>query len=751
MDLKPRRRTSRLALMGAVAAGAVIGASSVRAADAATSSGAAGATVSELIVTAEKRTESIYRVPVAVTALTGSDLSGQKITNMFDLNGQVSGLSILFLTGYAHMTLRGVFQEDALPGSDPTVAIYENGYYLAQADSLGSSFLDVNRVEVLKGPQGTLYGRNSLGGAINIITNRPTDRFEASEEVSVGNYGAVSTRSVISGPITSHFFARLAVATDNHSGYSLNLFNGKSYDDQNAQTARLTTVFEPTSNLTFTTYVDYHREDDGNYATHLGGIVNLAFPLQGVLSGGTSIPLAPNGLAINPRLLDDYTIPQNKRQSWGVEEDIDWRLSDSITIKSLTSYYNYRLFYASDFYGTTWQFPSDFPNIDFGAVSHSYSVSQELQIIGAMRNFNWIAGLYYLDDVVTRGGYSFGLAPDPTPFPLTSLGSLRRPAYAVFGQAKYNVTDRLGITAGLRYSWESNSIDTEWTSMGSELGFFGPCVVFPGQLCHQVASVSYQSLTPRFEIHYQWTDGLMTYASASKGFKGGGFGIAALAPPFLPATVWTYEVGAKAVSRDQKWSLTAAAYYSDYKNMQVVVVVNGVTEIINAAAARIYGLELEGLVNPFPGLTIRDAFAYVDGRYTSFSETNPNFPFQGPSGTVDLAGHQLQDSSKYTNDLRAVYRLPIDRYNIALAGEWNWRTKQFFTEFNDRFEEQRAYSLFNASLTYTSADDRWLLEAWGKNLANSLIISQQNIGGCGCINSQYLPPRTYGLTFSYKY
>jgi len=711
---------------------------------------ASGGTLEEVVVTAQKRAENLERVPLAVSALSGNELENRGYTSLLDLIGAAPNLSVVYNTGVVYISVRGIVAQDALPGADPAVASHLNGIYLASHEDVGTAFYDVARVEVLKGPQGTLFGRNAVGGAINIITNQPTDKFEASAEVTAGNYHSLNTREVISGPLAHNVLLRVAIATDNHSGYSLNLYDGKYYDNQNALSGRTTLVINAADNLALTTYLDYHREHDGNYPSHLGGIVNLAFPLQGVLAGGQAIPLGPDGLALNPRLLNDYSIPLNRRKSWGVSEEINWKLSPHISLKSLTGYRHFDGILGTNFQGTTWPFPSDYPNYNYEQFSQTHQVSEELQLIGKADKLDSVFGLYYLDSVI-EGGYSFGLTPEPGPFPLTTGGTLDKPAYAVFGQATYQFTDRFGATAGARYSRETNDANTSWTSGGVLLSGFGPCANLPGALCHQVASATFSSFTPRLEGHYQWTDGLMTYASASKGFKSGGFEIAALTPAFRPATVWTYEVGAKAVSPDRHWTANFAAFHSDYKDMQVQEIANGITEIVNAAKSKIDGVELEVATRPTSRLTITDSVAYLDARYSDFTEQNPNFPFMGPPGILDNSGHQLQYTSKYTNNLRVAYEMPFAQGSLRLSGEWNWRDKQYFSEFNDPFEQQPAYSLYSASIRYTSSDGKWYLQAFGRNLADKLIISQTSIGGCGCLNSQFMPPRTYGLGAGYKY
>jgi iron complex outermembrane recepter protein len=706
--------------------------------------------LAEIVVTAQKREEPLSRVPLAVSALSGDQLDDRGYTSATDLLGAVANLGVVMNNGVPYFSIRGVVANDALPGADPAVAFHVNGIYLATHEDTGSEFYDVSRIEVLKGPQGTLFGRNALGGAINLITNLPSDHFEASEQVTAGNYDAVSTRTVLSGPVTSDLGVRLAVATDNHSGYSLNLFNGQHYDDQNALSVRGTVVFDPFEMLRFTTIADYHREHDGDYAIHMGGIVNPAYPLLGVQLGGSVPPAGPNGLTLDPRLLDDYSIPRNRRESRGISEEIKLQLNESVIIKSLSAFRSFSGFFGGNFQGTTYPFPSDYPGYNYVQFSRTQQFSEELQLIGTTAKLNWVTGLYFLNSRVD-GGYSFGLNPAPMAFPLTTGGHVSKPAYAAYGQATYQVTDKLGATAGLRYSSETSSDDTAWTSAGVLLSGFGPCVNLPGQLCHQVASAHFTAVTPRFEVHYQWTDALMTYASASKGFKSGGFEIAALTPPFRPASVWTYETGLKIASADRNWASTFAAFHSDYTNMQVQEVSNGITQIVNAAQSKIDGLELELTARPLKPLTFVESFGYEDARYVHFTEQNPNYPFLGPNGLLNLSGHQLQYTSKFTNNIKVAYEVPVQRGSLRLSSEWNWRDKEYFSEFSDPFEEQSAYSLYSAFLRYTDASNKWYVEAFGKNLANSLIISQTSIGGCGCLNSQYEPPRTYGVVVDYKY
>ncbi len=715
-------------------------------------------TVGEIIVTAQKREQALSKVPMAVSALTGAQLADRGYTSIMDFTGAVPDLNVAVNSSQDRVNARGVFQTQDSPGSDPAVAFHVNGVYMPDMVGIMGSFYDVSRVEVLMGPQGTLYGRNATGGVVNVITNLPTDAYQLGEQVQFGNYGAISTRTVISGPLTSNLLARLAVATDNHSGYSLNLFDGVRYDNQNSQSARLTLLYTPTDRLTFTTFADYHREDDGDYATHYGGQAIPGSVLAGVAAGGMALPVGPDGLTLDPRLLDDVNPTVNRRTSWGVSEQILWKVGDNISLKSISSYRYSSLFYGSDLQATTYSFPTlnpftfqlD-PEFNYIVYGKENTFSQELQLAGDTSKLNWIVGLFYLHDEISPGGFTLGNGPVTAPVPKLSGGTLIKPAYAAYGQATYHVTDRLGATVGLRYSWDSNTINSEFQTIGGVLYVSSKCASLPGGLCHLVATTSSSKVTPRVEVHYQWSDSLMTYASVAEGFESGGFKISALTPAFLPATVWSYEVGLKAQSADHRWSANIAAFHEDYTNIQVAEIIHNITSIVNAAAATGNGVEVSATAQPIPALTITDAFAYLDAHYTNFTEQNPNSPFQGPPGLINNAGHQLQYAIPYTNNLRVSYRIPWGQNDVRISGEWNWKDREFFTEENDSLESAPAYSTYNASIRYTNEIQHWYFELWGKNLSNALIITQQNIGGCGCLNSQYDAPRTYGVTFGYQY
>jgi iron complex outermembrane receptor protein len=705
----------------------------------------------EVVVTAQKQTQALDKVPLPVSAFSGRQLTDRNYLSIDDFNGAVPGLSVATYGGEPLIEIRGIGNTQQEAGNVPAVAFYEDGVYLPRPQDEGTAFFDVQRLEFVRGPVGTVYGENATAGAINVITNLPTDVFNASAQVTVGNYDTVDTRAVISGPASDNLFLRLAVATDNHSGYSLNIFNHKYYDDENTQSVRGTMVYQPTSRLTFTTIVDWHGEDDGSNATHYLGSAVPGVPLVGITAGGTSIPINANGDAINPRLLDNDSLPLYQQTSAGISEEGLWTISPSISAKSITAFRYFNYFMGGEFDATDWPFPSDdHPGYNYIEDGTSNTWTEELQLLGHTDRLDWVGGLFFLDDHV-NGGYDFGFDPAPRHFGLLAGGTLDTVSEAVYGQVTYRPVPQLGLTVGVRYGDSNASVDSTWVSFGQILSFFGPCLNLPNDLCLQKTSTRTDKIIPKLGADYQWSDNLMTYVNISEGYKDGGFGIADLAPAYNPETVWNFEGGFKVHSSDNRWSADADAFYYDYADLQVSQINNGIIEINNAAQSRVYGAEIEAVANPVVGLTVTDSFAYTDAIFTKFLSTDPAFP---NLGAQNVAGKELPYAARFTNNLLVSYEFPFMGAKLRLSGEWNYRDKVYFSQYNTADDSQPAVSTFNASARYTSSDGRWYFELFGKNLTNEVVIIQENISSATLgfpRNGVLAPPRTFGATLSYRY
>lgn len=691
----------------------------------------------EVIVTAQRLAEPLSRVPLAISALTYEQLSDRNYVGLEDFKGAIPGLQVNNYIGEARVNIRGIGTNSLSFGVDPQVAFSLNGVY-STIFSADQAFLDVDRIEALRGPQGTLYGRNATGGAINVISKRPTDEFDASVQLKVGNYREIAPELILSGPIVGDkLLGRLAMSSEDHQGYSRNLADGRDYDDAHTRTIRGTLVFNATDTLSITLIGDYHNETDGDYAEHLLG-KSPGFPvITGVAVGGTSVPLNANGQAIDPRLLSINTQPLNHRHSAGVVDEIDLKITDSSVFKSISAYRNEGLSLTQDFDSTTAVFPSTVPGKDFVAYEGSQQFSQEFQYSIDKQWYTWVSGLYFLHDHVDPAYYWLGVAPAPASFPVRVGGELTTDAYAGYTQATLKPVDKLSLTAGLRYSTEKRSADSL-----EELPALGATVTDAG-------TTKFHDISPKFTGAYQWNEKLMSYVTVAKGFESGGYDVSAQPPlaPFQQETVWDYEAGTK--YRASWVSADLSVFHYNYKNLQVAQIVDGLPRTTNAATSKIDGVELQGTLKPTKQFEITTALAYLNARFTKFTE-----PDTLTGKLDDLAGNQLPGSTKYSSNIFAQYTIPVGNDQLSLSGEWNWHDRLYFTEFNSNQVSQGPVSTINAALRYTSGQGgHWWVEAYGKNLTNELILSQAWITGAGfgsMVLGQIAPPRTYGLTLHYS-
>ena len=708
----------------------------------------------EVTVTAQKRSERLSNVPLAVSVLTGDALADRGYSSIEDFTGSVPGLTINNYVGEARINIRGIGQTSFSPGAEGASAFHVNGVYSARPGDGAADFLDVERIEVVRGPQGTLYGRNATGGSINVITGRPTATPEADVKLTVGNYDAFNSEAILSGPIAGEaLLGRLAFGSEDHSGYSRNLYNGKYYDNQHARSVRGTLLVDPHGTVSLTLIGDYHQEDDGNYATHFLGLGNPAVPLVGVVSGGATLPLNPSGSANDPRLLDVDSVPENRRHSAGVMADVAWNISDTLTGHSISAYRDSHYFIQADLDATPVDFPTDIPGTSgYVQSENAHQFSEELQLLGDTTRAHWIMGLYYFRERVAPGFYDIGLAPSSSAFPLFAGGSAQTAAYAVFGQAAYSLTDKLTLTVGGRWSHEKRSVDEHWASGNALLSGFGPCIALPGELCHQVGDVAFQAFTPKAVLDYKFQDHLMGYLSAGRGFKSGGYSLGDLRPPYQPEYVWAYEAGLKVRSSNGRLQANGAAFHYNYSNLQISEIDNGFLVTRNAASSKIDGLELEGTALPDDTFEFTTSLDYLHARFEQLAESDPAFP---NLGVQNLAGNQLPGAPRFSVNILGVAKIPVAQTGtVRLSAEWNWHDKIFFSEFNLPNAEQKAVATLNAAARFTSLSEKWYVELFGRNLTNELIISENYVssGSFGFPrNGQLAPPRTWGATVLYKF
>jgi iron complex outermembrane receptor protein len=688
--------------------------------------------IEEVTVTAERRESDLQKTPISITALDADTLDRANVQDLGDVAKLAPGLAFNQTSNFTQLSIRGIGLSQYNLGGEPGVAVYVDGVYLARPFALDSVLDDLARVEVLRGPQGTLYGRNATGGAINLISNAPTDTFQGNIGVTVGNYGRLQVEGVLSGPLNEDgsVRGRISVVTDEHGGYTENLYNGGHVQDERNQSARGQLAADLTSNLTVTFEADYTHEHDSGPIFKPGTI--SPYPLAGA-APGTVFPqgFAPflGGQTSNDPWKVYLDGPQDYHfDASGGSAKAVWNLGGA-TLTSLAAYRDTRFHLLGDLDGTD----IFFLNEDLRETAQAYSEETQLASNGS-GPLQWLLGgfayhengyLDYIFHVALFGG------------DLVDVATQRTTSYAAYGEVNYNFTDALKFTAGLRYSDDQKSLNESSTL----LGVTG----------YNSTGKSWGALTPKFVLSYDLDSNKMLYASVTRGFKSGGFNIGALQKtPYNPEYVWSYEAGLKSQWFDNRLQANIDAFHYDYSNLQVTQYYVGKTVITNAATAKANGVEAALTAIPVDNLTLDANIAYLDATFQNFEELDSLRPLLG---VLNLQGNELPRAPHWQNNFGAEYDWLLGNGStLAARYDYFYQSKLYFTEFNTDYAMSKSYSLSNLRLAYTSGDGHWEIAAFGKNIFNKAILTSVTVSGVnGGTLDQYAEPRTFGLQIKYNF
>lgn len=681
----------------------------------------AGPVIEEITVTAEKREASSQTVPIAITAMTGADLDRAGVQSTYDLQFSVPTLVISTNTTFAQAYIRGVGTDIASIGSDPSVAVNIDGVYVARPSAAFQEFYDVARVEVLKGPQGTLYGRNATGGVINIISELPSNSAEVKADVMAGNYGHIRLRSSVSGPlIEERLSGRLSLLFNDHKGFTKNLFDGKRVDDQHVWGGKSAFALSPSDTVKIMLAADYGSENDSRG----DAIKVLSNDAPAAIFGGT-VPSDPREVLLDLR-------PKMDMKNYGASATVQWEMPN-VALTSISAYRGSKFNLVLDVDGTQLSFFHHNPDEE-----NSDTYSQELRLESADGGpFEWVVGLY-------------GFREDASAFynlqlPLAGLtirpdADNRTDAYAVFGQSTYHFSDQFAVTAGLRYSDEKKRHNLVNFINGAAAGVSNDKATF-------------DAFTPKFGLEYSPNDSTLIYASATRGFKSGGFNSTAIQAPqsFKPEFVWNYEAGLKTTTLDGRLRSNFAAFYYDYSNLQVNKFDGNIVTLTNAAKATIKGLEADVTALPAEGLEISIGLSYLNAKYDRFVTDDPDRPLLGP---VNLEGNRLVRSPRFSFNGAIQYSRQIGDIGVFTGRiAYQYRGKYFFTPYNDPSVAESGYGLVNSTIDYSPSEDSpWKAGAYVENIGNkvyyqNMLRSGFLVGTVGFLGA----PRTYGVHFSYEY
>lgn len=683
----------------------------------------------EILVTATRRSERLRDIPISIAAFGGEKIQQTGIFDVTQLDRLAAGMQVSTnYGGYQRITVRGIGSNQTNPGGNPSVAVHRDGVYLQTNPDFGMGFFDVDRIEVLRGPQGTLYGRNATGGAVNIITGSPTPDFHAGGTVSIGNYGLVETEGFASGPVIGdNLTGRIAFKTRKDTGYLQNIYNGQSYNGSDFAGVRGKLRYEAGANFSVDLSADYDRDDAVGLPYFTRARTNALMPAE---VAGLVVPTFPY---VNL----DFTNRKNA-EVWGGSANIRVGLGFA-DLKSLTAYRKYNLSYNIDSDGQ----PLDLSH-SFGTENFS-QFSQELTLTSATGgNLKWVAGLFYfhINDVAIRT-LAF---PQRGTAQVNNIPSLGGDAYGIFGEATYQIVPALALTVGGRYSYEKKSISQTQT--------------FAGTASAEDLKNHWSDFSPKVALVYTVSPEVNFYATFSKGFKAGAYnGYALQGKAVDPEGVTNYEIGVKSSFFSGRLKSNLSLFKMDYENLQVSIFqTNPLTgastaALANAATATIKGAEFDFDAKVTDAFSIYGNGSYLDVNIKSW--TNAIDPSRG-SRTFDVSGNRLPYAPKWAINVGAAYAVPIGALGTAtLSGEYAYKSRVYFSPFQDAFLSQANYGLWSARISFEDTAKRWTLAFWGKNLTNELVQNDalENYSAISGSRTTRFPlaPRTYGVSVGYRF
>jgi iron complex outermembrane receptor protein len=766
----------------------------------------------DIIVTAQKRSQSLQDVSVAISAVGADRLQDAHVNNIGDLQNLVPAVNFGSDFNQAKIFIRGVGANTSTTGSATGVAFHVDGAYVARAEAQLTSLFDVERVEVLRGPQGALYGRNAVGGSINLITAKPTDYFTGYARLSYGNYNAITTEVAIGGPLTGGITFRVAGKTEGHDGFGRNPVNGTGIDDLNRKMGRVELLFDLAPKTTFLLSGEYFRQDDASGAIHY---LRASFPGVARLAS-----LGVGGYATAPRDLATESDPGTHTETYAFTGTFHTELSSTLGITNITNYRRFRT--------------SLFQDLDLSAVIDSLTTngqattvqerridskqfSNEFQLNYNSDLMNAVIGLYYFNErqrpidnvglsnrngmaqnigVLQAAGVDLaaayalcGYSPDTVgggstiiaPKRVCTHSNLGDQTYAIFGQTEIKlgaIADGLsGVTIKLGGRWSSEYVTSENPSIIITRNGVGPVLQYTEAGTHRERT--FKDFTPEAGIEWKPTRDLLVYYTYSEGFKAGSPENAAGSTTIVdPETVINHEIGIKATLA--RWlTVNAAGYTYVLNGLQLNKTIAGgptgyTTIFQNAAKTRATGFELEFNARPVDGLRLSGSVSYTNSHYADYSTLDPLNPANVAGGTpynattnpdptaygapgggpIQLAGNPTRNSPRWSWALHGEYRIQADGLHGSVTPSIDvaYKGKTYFSEFRRDIESADAYTMVDASLNYVMDDKKINFQIWAKNLTNVFRPSSTFALATGrLIGATYLPPRTYGATIGYKF
>lgn len=671
----------------------------------------------EIVVTAQRRSERLVDVPIAVTAVTGVALQESGVTSSAQLGQVVPGLRLDLSGAFFEPTVRGVGSATAGVGLSSNVATYIDGIYRPSQFSTNFELADIESIQVLKGPQGTLFGRNATGGAILVVTEDPKFTPNAHGTLSYGRYDTFRGTVSASTGLTDKIALGFSSVYSRSNGYVKDINTGRDAGDYERYQLRAKLLFKPTDNISFLLTGEHFRARDNNVIAFTAfDSRTFARPFVAVVPTGRG-EIASD---IEPR----YEV---KRNALSLRSLFDL---EGLKLTSITAYADEKVPDQNiDFDATA------LPGLSVNIPFTEKTFTQEVTLASdSHQRLTWLLGLYYYWDNGTIPHYDVRIGGAPS-FNLFSVGVKTR-AYAAFADATYAVTDKLFLTLGGRYSAEKQT------------AFFE---VFPPNP-RVSASEKFSGFTPRAVIRYEFAPRSNVYLSYNKGFKAGGFAPTTFdLTPFRNEKIDAYEIGLK-VARS-RFSLETSAFYYNYTNLQIANYTTGVGVITNAAQSKIYGADIQVTGYITDRFKLLAGVAYTHSKYTNFPDatTYPGTGLPGDPvtvGTIDASGNPLVRAPKWTGTFTASYDQPVGSGNLRFFSNY-YVTSGFNFDSPGQFR-QKGYGLLSGRITYTPANKAYSVGVFGNNLTDTKYLTQV-LPFSGAVLQTYGTPLTYGVELGFKF
>ena len=729
---------------------------------------AGGTSIADIVVTARRVNEKLQDVPIAITALSGDTLRQNRIVTVSDLRLVTPSLQITPSANGAAIpgiTLRGQRSARTLLGQDPSIAVYFNEVPQTRSPGLDTSTYDLASVQVLKGPQGTLFGRNTTGGAILITPQKPTQDLGGYLDGTLGNYSAHELSGAFNLPVSDTLAIRAAGNFLRRDGYAVNVINGQDLFDRRSESGRLSVLFRPSSGIENLMVADVFHSHANGSAPHgiaiIPGSPLAARDAAGQLRSpaGEATRSIARITAANDLLYIESDVPAyDHTLSAGISNVTTIKMTDHLTLKNVFGYRHISSKINSDFDGTSAN------GLLSAQIEKVHWASDELQVIGSYDRLNFIAGVFVYSESGLDTGITQNLITPGSDATNFTGGKGKNESYSGFAQGSFKITPKLSLTLGGRYTIDDRSakpsdntvrsVPTPSATCGTRNPQSGILNVYPN--CSVALSKTFREPTYTASLNYKLKNDILLYVAHRRGYRAGGFNVRARNPidyqAFAPEIVRDVEAGVKAdfTLGTMKARINVAAYKQWYKDIQRAVAIfdpvllTVSTTVRNAASATIEGGEVEVTLIPVRRLSLSGFYSYVRPRYSNYVANG-----------VDLSADKFVDVPANQGSATVRYAVPAGRGEVALSGTFYAQSGFELNDPNYAPSIGRApgYHLFNARVEWTDAFLSGLdLSLFGENLANKRYITSGIANGStGFVWAYPGAPRTYGIQAKFRF